>query len=283
MDGPQTAGPSTSPSTPLSNQRPAATPSLRLREPPPASWKLARPRTTSARSGASVGFTYEDEVGSYRRLEWLGDSVLHSIYGTRLFKLFPKVGSGFLSPKPGFRPLRQVQNVVADLFEAHLGALAEEGRETEIAEWVETLLARNRDRLERRAGELLAQAHETVSQSRSEVRKRAREDAFTGGCEIDERTKRRRTSYLEGCPAPPSLEGRKPRYDDRSDGNGGWHSHLLLDDATVGCGTSRKLFDARTAAVEDFSRLLGTRKDLRPALDAFVEIAEWPEPPQISA
>lgn len=89
-------------------------------------------------------------------------------------------------PKLGFRPLRQVQNVVADLFEAHVGALAEEGRETEIAEWVETLLARNRDRLERRAGELLAQAHETASQSRAEVHKRAREDAFTGGCEIGE-------------------------------------------------------------------------------------------------
>lgn len=53
------------------------------------------------------------------------------------------------------RPLHHNANVIADLFEAHLGALAEEDREAEIAGWVAGLLERNMAKLRQRVGDLL--------------------------------------------------------------------------------------------------------------------------------
>ncbi|GAA5984881.1 hypothetical protein JCM10908_002434 [Rhodotorula pacifica] len=329
--------------------------SARIRGPPPASWKWAPPhfqldfdalpplpsvrdgnlarqaRTTKNYLGALGGrlshFSYEDELGSYRRLEWLGDTVLHRCYALRLFHLFPEAGSGLLSilqgelaannthahlawaysldltmleppdpskPKAAWRPLRQVQNIVADLLEAHVGALAQEGREAEVESWVHALFARNHDRLSHRVATLLAQARETQSQSRAQVRKRSKDEAFEGGAEfgtlialfcpsaepdrvalclngLDARMKRRRFSYLDECPSTGAgSDEDKPFYDDRSDGNGGWHSHFLLADATVGCGSSRKLSDSRTAAVEDFFRLLRVQPDLWAHLERFM-------------
>lgn len=53
------------------------------------------------------------------------------------------------------RPLHQNTNVAADLFEAHLGALAEEDRESEIVEWVASLLERNMAKVRQRVADLL--------------------------------------------------------------------------------------------------------------------------------
>lgn len=53
------------------------------------------------------------------------------------------------------RPLHQNANVIAALFEAHLGALAEEDREAEIAGWVAGLLERNMAKLRQRVADLL--------------------------------------------------------------------------------------------------------------------------------
>lgn len=46
-------------------------------------------------------FSYADEIGCYRRLEWLGDAALHPAYAKHLYRLFPEAGSGVLSVWPG--------------------------------------------------------------------------------------------------------------------------------------------------------------------------------------
>lgn len=58
----------------------------------------------------------------------------------------------------------------------------------------------------------------------------------------------------------------KPRYDDRPDGTGGWHTHLVFAEATIGCGEGKKRDQARQAAVDAFFYLATKSKDVRSAL-----------------
>lgn len=97
----------------------------RQRGPPPAAWgwqpplidldfqnlpplpairseALAQQAVTSKQWLGSVAgrpdhFTYDDELASYRRLEYLGDAVLYPALAKQLFRLFPNAGSGVLS------------------------------------------------------------------------------------------------------------------------------------------------------------------------------------------
>ena len=48
-------------------------------------------------AGRPHRFTYDDELASYRRLEYLGDSVRYPALAKQLFRLFPNAGSGVLS------------------------------------------------------------------------------------------------------------------------------------------------------------------------------------------
>lgn len=251
-----------SPLPPLSS---AGLPPARTRGPPPSDWSwspaafpldftslpplptirsaalAAQAVTTKNYHGDLAGrpkrFTYDDEIGSYRRLEWLGDAALHPAYAKHLFRLFPEAGSGALSvssavrarhadirltrrtqtirgelhsnvtqahlayayeldlkileprkpknPRTFWRPLAQNQNIVADVFEAYIGALTEEDRENEVAEWVGALLERNKEQVRRRVAELIARACEPLPLSRAEYRKRSLEqNSFEGGSEL---------------------------------------------------------------------------------------------------
>lgn len=63
---------------------------------------LAQQAVTSKQWLGSVAgrphrFTYDDELASYRRLEYLGDAVLYPALAKQLFRLFPNAGSGVLS------------------------------------------------------------------------------------------------------------------------------------------------------------------------------------------
>lgn len=97
-------------------------------------------------------------------------SLLAWTYRMDLRLLQPKL------PSSRARPLHQSQNVVADLFEAHIGALAVEGRESEIHDWVEALLRRNACAIERRVAELVEYARGKDNVTRAQIRKRSREE-----------------------------------------------------------------------------------------------------------
>lgn len=57
-------------------------------------------------AGRIRGFTYDDELRSYRRLEWLGDSILHPAYSTRLYSRFPEAAPHTLSVRNSVIPRR---------------------------------------------------------------------------------------------------------------------------------------------------------------------------------
>lgn len=86
------------------------------------------------------------------------------------------------NPKTIWKPLAQSQNIVADIFEAHIGALAEEDREAEIEDWVGAVLDRNKECIRTRVTELPARADKSLPQAN---RKRPRdENEFEGGYEM---------------------------------------------------------------------------------------------------
>ncbi|KWU45819.1 hypothetical protein RHOSPDRAFT_32752 [Rhodotorula sp. JG-1b] len=267
----------------------------RQRGPPPSAWKweLARSKravTTKNYHGFMAGrlmqFSYADEIGCYRRFEWLGDAALHPAYAKHLYHLFPQAGSGVLStlrselhsnatqahlayafgldltvlepprpknPKTIWKPLAQSQNIVADIFEAHIGPLAEEDREADIEDWVGAVLDRNKGCIRTRVTELLARADKSLLQAN---RKRPRdENEFEGGHEMDSDTKRRRHSFLPACPFELNPNQELPKWDDRPNGAGGWHSHLIFAGATIGCGGGKKRDPARQAATNSFFQI----------------------------
>ncbi|GAA5900437.1 hypothetical protein JCM6882_001246 [Rhodosporidiobolus microsporus] len=247
----------------------------------------------------TTNFKYDDEIGSYRRLEWLGDSKLHDAYARRLFRLIPEVGSGILTkirsdlssndthsyiawaygldhtileppapkkPKKNWRPLSQTQNIVADLFEAHLGALVVENRGDEVERWADAFFERIADDLRSQARGLLEVSKARDAESRKDFKKRNREEnRFEDGWEMDPLTQRRRTSYLGHCPSSAStLSASAPiRWDDRVDPDGSWHCHLVTGDATIGCGRGRKQKQARDASVVDCFTILPSKPDLQ--------------------
>ncbi|GAA6005451.1 hypothetical protein JCM10207_002986 [Rhodosporidiobolus poonsookiae] len=249
--------------------------------------------------GRTSNFQYDDEIGSYRRLEWLGDSALHDAYARRLFRLIPDVGSGVLTklrsdlssnvthsyiawaygldrtileppapkkPKPNWRPLSQVQNIVADLFEGHMGALVEENRGDEVEQWADTLFERVAGDLRAKARGLLEESKARDAKTRKDFKKRNREEnRFEDGWEMDSITQRRRTSYLVHCPSSAwTLSASAPiRWDDRVDPDGSWHSHLVTGDATIGCGRGRKQRQAHEASMADCLTNLPSKPDLQ--------------------
>ena len=65
-------------------------------------------------------FTDEDEARSFRRLEWVGDGVLHDLYAVALYRLFPRAKSDLLSVRPAAPRHRQERQVPdADLVSRH--------------------------------------------------------------------------------------------------------------------------------------------------------------------
>ncbi|GAA5885295.1 hypothetical protein JCM6882_009557 [Rhodosporidiobolus microsporus] len=257
-------------------------------------------RTTKDYVGMKAGrlsnYNYDDEVGSYRRLEWMGDSKLHDLYAKRLFRRLPEVGSGVLSslreslssnnthsyiswaygldrtlleppspkkPSKRWRPLSQAQSIVADLFEAHIGALVEEDREPEVDAWAAAFFAGVSEELEEQAERLVQETRAKEAVSRSEMKKRVREEnTFEGGCEVDPATKRARTSYLADCPSRPDPSPCL-RFNDRIDSDGAWHTHLVLGDGTVGCGRGKKQHHAHDAAMNNYFTLAASNLDLQ--------------------
>ncbi|BGP00576.1 RNase III domain-containing protein [Rhodotorula toruloides] len=242
------------------------------------------------RDGRQSNYSRADEIASYRRLEWLGDSQLSALVSSELFMRYPDMGSAVLSKirsfltsnhtysylaraysldlallqppppkKPGkfWRSLSETQNVAADLFEAHIGALLVEGRDNCVRDWLRTFLVLNRDELDRRISE-----HEAFLQAADEMPQRFKKKralnalVFDGGSEVDPITNKRRISLLDGCPASPHLEDTPARFDDRLDHAAGWHSHLVIDGYTIGCGRGQKQIQAHDAAVFTYFRLM---------------------------
>ncbi|BGP13861.1 hypothetical protein JCM10213v2_001799 [Rhodosporidiobolus nylandii] len=249
------------------------------------------------KAGRVSNYNDEDELASYRRLEWLGDMRLNAIFTLELFRRFPNLLSGSLSkfrsaltcnhtfshiaraydldtslleppppqkPSKGWRSLAQTQNVVADLLEAHMGALVLEGRERDVEEWVKAFLDGQKVELDEKAQELTVHAVNATEFSRRAGVKRKREEmAFEGGDEYDPEAKRQRVSFLEDCPAKAEVTPPLPHWDDRLSENFGWHSHLVYDAATVGCGSAHKQSEAREAALSSFFRRLQASPALR--------------------
>jgi hypothetical protein len=80
--------------------------------------------------------------------------------------------------------LSRSQNVVADIFEAHVGALVAEGRQSEVEQWVDELLEKIGTELTDTAAVRAGEARERLAESRGDMRKRSREEnAFDGGWE----------------------------------------------------------------------------------------------------
>ncbi|KWU46787.1 ribonuclease III [Rhodotorula sp. JG-1b] len=270
-----------------------------IRHPDLARQAVTRKNYLGLLAGRHSHFNQDDEIRSYRRLEWLGDAALYPGFAKILFRLFPSANSGVLTtlrgyltsnftlsylsrayrldedllepgprgPKSTERPLRESQYVVADLFEAHMGALVEEDRETDVADWIAAFINGHLDQIRRRGAEIAKELTKPAPMPREEKRKRAiAENSFDGGSEMDRETKRRRISFLPTCPAPPRLQDATdiPKYDDRPGGQGGWHTHLYLADATIGCGLGRKREHARCAAVENFFSILRSDATLWP-------------------
>ena len=206
---------------------------------------LARQAVTSKNylgllAGRHSHFNQDDEIRSYRRLEWLGDAALYPGFAKILFRLFPSANSGVLTvrralaadcasnkadgrpdtqtlrgyltsnftlsylsrayrldedllepgprgPKSTERPLRESQYVVADLFEAHMGALVEEDRETDVADWIAAFINGHLDQIRRRGAEIAKELTKPAPMPREEKRKRAiAENSFDGGSEMGE-------------------------------------------------------------------------------------------------
>ncbi|GAA5988694.1 hypothetical protein JCM5350_003853 [Sporobolomyces pararoseus] len=234
------------------------------------------------------------EVASYRPLEWLGDGKLHQVYTESLYRLLPGVGSGILStlrerlgantthahvawayefdirilepphpsqPRKGWQPLSRAQNIIADLFEAHIGALVEEGRQAEVERWVNDLLEKIKVNLVKQAEEMTAEARDKNKESRGDKKKRkAEENVFDRGWELDPLTRRRRTSLLVNCPAVPLPLRKIPlcRWDDRTDADGQWHSHLISDNTTIACGRGKKQTQAHDSATANLVESLNS-------------------------
>ncbi|GAA5960949.1 hypothetical protein JCM3765_007551 [Sporobolomyces pararoseus] len=244
--------------------------------------------------GYMNGDNQECEVASYRPLEWLGDGKLHQVYTESLYRLLPGVGSGILStlrerlgantthsyvawayefdlrileparpsqPRKGWQPLAHAQNIVADLLEAHFGALVEEGRQSEVERWVNDLLEKLKVELRKQAEEMTAEAREKNKESRGDKKKRkAEENVFERGWELDPLTRRRRTSLLVNCPADPLPPRKTPlcRWDDRTDADGQWHSHLISDNTTIACGRGKKQTQAHDSATANLVESLNS-------------------------
>ncbi|GAA5855616.1 hypothetical protein JCM5353_009064, partial [Sporobolomyces roseus] len=266
--------------------------------------QIARQAVTSkdfliSSKGLSDSQIYDHEIDSYRPLEWLGDGKLHQAYSEGLSRLLPGFSAGVLSimrdrietnttqsylgwsfdldsklleppspskPRVGWRPLAHSQKIVSDLFEAHVGALVKEGRQAEIDHWVDELFQRNSVDLRNQADALAVDHREKTKESRSELRKRNREEnLFEVGREIDPVTKVRRHSLLTQCPVEPLETGGIPRWrwHDRTDPDGKWHSHFVSDNTTIACGRGHKQAIAHDTAVAHLLESLGENEELR--------------------
>lgn len=64
------------------------------------------------------------------------------------------------------------------------------------------------------------------------------------------------------CPYSLDEDMNVPKWDDRPDGAGGWHSHLIFAGATVGCGGGAKRDPARQAAAKSFFQLARKEKNM---------------------
>lgn len=73
--------------------------------------RTAKNHLVALRQGSSTSSSYDHEIQSYRRLEWLGDSYLHVLFSERIFRRFPNLSSGGLSVRrshlPSSRDLRE--------------------------------------------------------------------------------------------------------------------------------------------------------------------------------
>lgn len=103
-----------------------------------------------------------------------------------------------IAPPQGSKPnagLETKQNIAADLFEAHMGALVEEGREVEVLAWVDHLVRSMNDLLDARvqkSTDTLVNRCEARAQSRKAKRPRSQspDEGAAGGDELA-----RRASY----------------------------------------------------------------------------------------
>ncbi|BGP25740.1 hypothetical protein JCM10295v2_004675 [Rhodotorula toruloides] len=221
---------------------------------------------------------FADEVRSYRRLEWLGDGCLHGVMTAELFDRFPGSNSGTLTRlrgimvdnnlwslvsrayslddnvitgppplhyNPDWKPLIQSQKVVADLFEAPMGALVPEKREAEVVGWVRAFLDGHSDVLANKYRVFLEQTLAMYEKGGTRKRTRVTAASKTGNPTL-------RLSRLP-CPdyytaATTSLY----RYEAQGKLDALWHVHLILDDTVVGCGVAKKKQDACEAAMTRF-------------------------------
>lgn len=167
-------------------------------------------------------------------------------------------------------------NVAADLFEAHLGALAEEDREGEIDEWVASLLERNMAKVRQRVADLLDRtksinrSFKTPLPTDNAGKKDVSEGGRGSGADTATTPHRPGVSFLEECPARPAIKSCKPEFEDHLQHGGSWHCHLVFAQATLGCGVGRKRDDAQKAALEEFFHLIGAETELLPFVERAV-------------
>ncbi|GEM08830.1 hypothetical protein Rt10032_c06g2847 [Rhodotorula toruloides] len=261
---------------------------------------------------------FADEVRSYRRLEWLGDGCLHGVMTAELFDRFPGSNSGTLTRlrgimvdnnlwslvsrayslddnvitgppplhyNPDWKPLIQSQKVVADLFEAPMGALVPEKREAEVVGWVRAFLDGHSDVLANKYRVFLEQTLAMYEKGGTRKRTRVTAASKTGNREFTSSPPQTRAGHASNVRASCAGAGktnnrlgvsisalratlrlsRLPcpdyytaattslyRYEAQGKLDALWHVHLILDDTVVGCGVAKKKQDACEAAMTRF-------------------------------
>ncbi|GAA5832528.1 hypothetical protein JCM5353_007935 [Sporobolomyces roseus] len=285
--------------------------------------------------GTSDCDTYDHEVASYRTLEWLGDGKLHQAYSEGLSRLLPSCSPGVLSilrdqiesnagqsyigwfyeldrnileparpskPRALWRPLSQTQKIVSDLFEAHIGGLVKDARQSEVDRWIDEFLNMNSVEIRNRACRMEQEQRQKIRETRSEGKKRCREEfVFEEGREIgshilvlflppteaqiipftivDPVYKFRRTSLLPQCPMEtlPSDEVPRWRWHDRTEADGKYHSHFISGNTTIGCGRGQKQATAQRAAVVNCLDSLASNEQIRDHLCGPPPILQLPD------
>ncbi|GAA6044308.1 hypothetical protein JCM8097_002873 [Rhodosporidiobolus ruineniae] len=224
---------------------------------------------------------YANELASYRRLEWLGDKELSCVVGEMLYERFPNATSHHLTrvherivsndtlshlARAYALPSRLVvgntltpteasssQYIAADLFEAYVGALADEGRRgyegqaEALRGWIGGLLEpKVLPTLELDLAAAERKTREAWADKRANALKRGREGDAEGGSAI----KRRKPSSCTSCTS--SIDTTTVTWLDVAERDQGHHSQLLVAGREVACGRGKKQRDSRMEAAERY-------------------------------
>ncbi|GAA5884431.1 hypothetical protein JCM6882_005249 [Rhodosporidiobolus microsporus] len=229
--------------------------------------------------------TNEHEIGSYRRLEFLGDGLLKYTIAKWLYDKFPECSSGILSlmraslesnptlahlsyayglvnnllEPPPLQPtssLTRSLNINADLLEAHVGALCKEQRRDVAESWLKDTLDSQMASLSALARTLREKEEKNQLEGRAQKRKRLKRERET---DAEEAVEAEPGLLLMECSTVHQFaQNPLVRWDDTQDATAGcWHAHMTIGTRHIGCGKASKKVSAREEAVtRAFSDLL---------------------------